>query len=68
MEPHMNGVDDLLTKLFAQYAVACKKCGSTNVVFHVVEGRDYGGLTGYCSGTTTVGCNDCKANDVIEYI
>jgi hypothetical protein len=64
----MSGVDDLLRKLFAQYTVACKKCGSDSIVFHVVEGRTYGEWTGYCVGTTTVGCNHCKANDVIEHI
>jgi hypothetical protein len=64
----MYGVDGLLTKLFAAFDIKCAKCGSTDVVFSVEEGVDYGGMTGYSPGLTTVGCNACKANDIEEYI
>lgn len=48
----------------AAFKLVCKKCGSENVVVDVEEGVDYGGETGYSSGRITIGCNDCKQNDI----
>lgn len=48
----------------AAFRLVCKKCGSENVVIDVDQGIDYGGETGYSPGHITIGCNDCKQNDV----
>ena len=51
-------------RLKAAYKLMCKKCGSENVVIDIEQGIDYGGETGYNSGHISLGCNDCKKNDV----
>ncbi len=46
------------------FKLACKKCGSDDVVIDIEQGINYGGQTGYDPGHLTIGCNACKQNDV----
>jgi len=50
------------------FKLACKKCGSEDVVIDIERGIDYGGDTGYSSGHISIGCNSFKQNDVMIYI
>lgn len=52
-----------LEELLTKFKLVCCKCGSENVVADCESGIDYGGETGWSSGSFTVGCNDCQAND-----
>jgi hypothetical protein len=53
-----NGMDELFgeDKLFS---VVCNKCKSSNIEIIGERGFDYGGETGYQTGSTVVKCNDC---------
>lgn len=57
------GANPDIAQLTSQFAIACKKCGSANVVVDIEHGVDYGGETGYSSGHFSLGCNNCKQND-----
>jgi hypothetical protein len=48
----------------AAFKLVCKKCGSENVTLDIEQGMNYGGQTGYSSGHISLGCADCKDNDV----
>lgn len=41
------------------FAVACKKCASTDIFVSWEEGVDYGGYTGYSSGQKLFKCISC---------
>ena len=56
----MTNAEELLSK----FKLICKHCGSENVVVEIEQGIDYGGETGYSNGHISVGCNDCKQNDL----
>lgn len=50
------------------FKLICRKCGSENVAVNIEQGIDYGGDTGYQSGSIQIGCNDCKQNDWLRDI
>jgi hypothetical protein len=56
-------MEDDADRLKQQFTLVCRKCGSEDVVINIEEGIDYGGQTGYQSGTISIGCNACKDND-----
>lgn len=43
------------------FAIVCNKCGSLDIEVIGERGIDYGGMTGYSSGSTAVKCNGCGA-------
>lgn len=53
-----NGMDEMFGrgKLFS---VICNKCGGLDVEIIGERGIDYGGETGYQSGSTAIKCNGC---------
>ena len=57
-----------IKNLREQFKVVCRKCGSEDVAINKEEGIDYGGETGYQSGSFQIGCNGCKANDWCVWI
>lgn len=58
---------DILEEIHSRYKLVCRLCGSENIVFDCEEGIDYGGRTGFQPGWVSLGCNDCKKNDMLEY-
>lgn len=49
------------------FAIVCGKCGSMSIDVIGERGRDYGGITGYCPGSTVVKCTCCgNAIDACE--
>lgn len=56
--------EDELKEFLSQFKLVCRKCGSENVVMDCTPGfHGSSEYTGYCEGSLTAGCNDCKQND-----
>ena len=41
------------------FALVCKKCGSMKIEIDGEDGVNYGGYTGYCSGSNVIKCLNC---------
>lgn len=50
-------------EFLGKFKVTCKNCGSENVVIDADPGFAGSEYTGWCEGSLSAGCNDCKAND-----
>ena len=57
-----------INDLRERFRIVCRKCGSENVAINKEDGVDYGGETGYQSGSFQIVCNECKDNDWCVWI
>jgi hypothetical protein len=55
--------EDDLKEFLQRFKLVCRKCGSENTVMDCTPGFQGSEYTGYCEGSITAGCNDCKQND-----
>lgn len=56
--------ENIIEELKSRYKLVCRKCGSENVVIDVVS-EPLVCDSGYVPGSISVGCNDCKQNDML---
>ena len=62
-------LESVFEEIEKRYKLICRKCNSENVVVsEISDPINYGGETGYQSGTVAIGCNDCKQNDMWDTV
>jgi hypothetical protein len=57
----------LLERVRAQFKLSCRKCGSEDVTIDYEAPSRWSEHTSD-PGTLSMGCNGCKANDLLEYL
>ena len=60
--------EGLSKQLQTAFKLVCRKCESENVVIDYEAPTYYSALTGYGTGTLSIGCNNCKQNDFFHYL